>query len=46
MSKLSEKRFLENHSSFPDFYKKSLKYVDVKWSLLLVYLKDYNTANS
>ncbi|WP_439130908.1 DUF7222 domain-containing protein [Polaribacter sp.] len=46
MSKLSKKRFLENHSSFPQFHKKVLKQGDVEWKLLKENPEDYYAANS
>ncbi len=46
MSKLSKKRFLENHSSFPNFHKKVLEQGDVEWKLLKENLQDYYAANS
>ena len=46
MSKLSEKTFLENHSSFPIFHKKLLKQGDIEWSFLIEHPQDYYTANS
>ncbi len=46
MSKLSKKRFLENHSSFPNFHKKVLEQGDVEWKLLKENPQDYYAANS
>ncbi|MFY9243892.1 MAG: hypothetical protein WAO74_12790 [Polaribacter sp.] len=46
MSKLSKKRFLESHSSFPNFHKKLLKQGDVEWSLLKENPEDYYAADS
>ena len=46
MAKLSKKTFLENHSSFPNFYKKLLKQGDVEWSLIRKHPQDYYAASS
>tara|TARA_R110002126_G_scaffold291063_1_gene450190 strand:+ start:5406 stop:5576 length:171 start_codon:yes stop_codon:yes gene_type:complete len=46
MTKLSKKKFLENHSSFPEFHKKVLKQGGAEWSELVKHPQDYYGANS
>jgi hypothetical protein len=46
MTKLSKKKFLENHSSFPEFHKKVLKQGLVEWTLLVKHSQDYFSADS
>jgi hypothetical protein len=46
MSKSSEKQFLGNYSSFPNFHKKLLKQANIDWSILIEHPQDYYAANS
>tara|TARA_R110002051_G_scaffold95649_1_gene165627 strand:+ start:79230 stop:79589 length:360 start_codon:yes stop_codon:yes gene_type:complete len=46
MTKLSKKKFLENHSSFPVLHRKLLKHVKLEWKLLIKHPQDYYAANS
>jgi hypothetical protein len=46
MSKLSEKEFLENHSSFPEFHKKVILKSRLEWKQLIEHSQDFYAADS
>jgi hypothetical protein len=46
MAKFSKKKFLENHSSFPNFHEKVLEQSGLEWKLLIEHPQDYYAADS
>jgi hypothetical protein len=46
MSKLNKKEFLENYSTFPNFYEKVLEQSGLEWKQIIEHPHDYYAADS